>query len=137
MLREFKEFALKGNLIDIGIGFVIGAAATSFIDSFVKNIVTPWLGLAGGANFGNLFTVLKPGKAGGEYPTLAAAQADGAVVLSYGAFLDEFAKFLLLMLVMFFIVKAINKFKKAEAEAPAAPSDEVVLLGEIRDLLKK
>lgn len=137
MLKEFRDFAFKGNLLDVGIGFVIGGATAAFVGAFTSNLVTPWLGLAGGANMANLFAIIKPGKTGGPYPTQAAAAADGAVVLTYGAFLDEFIKFLLIMFVMFLIVRTINKFKKEEEAAPAAPSDEVVLLGEIRDLLKK
>lgn len=137
MLKEFRDFAFKSNLLDVGIGFVIGAATTAFIGAFTANLVTPWLGLAGGANFGNLFMVLKGGKtAGATYATPAAATADGAVVLTYGVFLDEFVKFLLLMIVMFLIVRTVNRFKKAEEAAPAEPPRTEVLLEEIRDALK-
>jgi large conductance mechanosensitive channel len=137
MLKEFKDFLFKGNLIEIGIAFVVGAATTAFIDSFVKNIVTPWIGLVGGGNFGNLFTVLKPGKTGGPYTTLEAAGTDGAVVLSWGSFLDQTFTFVVLMFAVFMIVKAVNKFKKAAEEAPAAPAADIVLLTEIRDALRK
>ncbi|MBL8060795.1 MAG: large conductance mechanosensitive channel protein MscL [Chthonomonas sp.] len=137
MLKEFREFALGGNLLDVGIGFVIGAATAAFVGSFTTNLVTPWLGLAGGGNMGSLFAVLKAGKSGAaSYPTPAAATADGAVILPWGAFADEFVKFLLIMFVMFLIVKMANKFKKQEEAAPAGPT-EVELLTEIRDALKK
>ena len=85
----------------------------------------------------NLFTVLKAGKTGGPYTTPALATADGAVVLTYGAFLDEFIKFLLILFVMFLIIKFISRFKKEEVAEPTPPSDEVVLLTEIRDALRK
>lgn len=136
MLKEFRDFALGGNLLDIGIGFVIGAATAALVGSFTSSLVTPWLGLASGGGMANKFAVLKAGKSGlGDYPNLAAAQADGAAVLSWGLFVDEFIKFLLIMFVMFLIVKMANKFKKQEAAAPSGPS-EVELLTEIRDALK-
>lgn len=139
MLKEFKDFLFKGNLIEIGIAFVVGGATAGFIDSFVKNLVSPWLALLGGSNFGNMFMVLKPGKAmpAEGYAGLEAALKDSAAVLSYGAFVDELVKFVFLMLVVFMIVKAVNKFKRAAAEeAPAAPPATEVLLAEIRDAIK-
>jgi len=141
MLKEFKTFLFAGNLIEIGIAFVVGGATAGFIDSFVKNLVSPWLSLVtGGSNFANMFTVLKPGKAMPEtgYAGLDAAMKDGAAVFSYGAFVDELIKFIFLMLVVFVIVKTVNKFKKAAAEeAAAAPTTSEALLMEIRDSLKK
>lgn len=137
MFKEFKEFAFKGSLVDVAVAFVLGGATSAFIGSFLTNLITPWLGLLGGANFGNLFMVLKDGKTPGPYASLAAATESGAVVLSYGAFLDELVKFLVLMFVMFLLVKAANKFKKAEEAAPAGPTPSETLLTEIRDLLKK
>ncbi|MCC6686109.1 MAG: large conductance mechanosensitive channel protein MscL [Fimbriimonadaceae bacterium] len=136
MLKEFRDFALGGNLLDVGIGFVIGAATAAFVGAFTSNLVTPWIALAGGGNMSSKFAILKAGKSGvAEYPSLAAAQADGAAVLSWGVFVDEFIKFLLIMFVMFLIVKMANKFKKEATEAPSGPS-EVELLTEIRDALK-
>ena len=137
MLKEFKEFAFKGSLIDLATGVVIGGATTAFIDSFVKNIVTPPVGLVAGANFDNLFMVLKEGKTPGPYPTIDAAANAGAVTLNFGLFLNSLISFLILMFVVFMIIRGVNRFKKAEEAAPAAPSSTDVLLAEIRDLLRK
>lgn len=134
MLKEFRDFVFSGNLLDVGLGFVMGAATAALVGSFTTNLITPWLGLASGANMGNMFAVLKPGKTGGKYPTLAAAQADGATILPWGLFVDDLVKFLLIMFVMFFVVRFANRFKK---EAPPAGPSEVDLLTEIRDSLKK
>lgn len=136
MLKEFKEFAFKGNLAEVAVAFVTGAATAAFIDSFTKNLITPPIGLLGGANFENLFVVLKDGKTPGPYSTVAAAGDAGAVTLNYGLFLNEFVKFVIIMFVVFLIVKAVNKMKKEAPAAPAAPPAQEVLLTEIRDLLK-
>jgi len=137
MLKEFKEFALKGNVMDMAIGIIIGAAFTSIVKSLVADIITPVIGLlTGGVNFTDIFTVLGEG----EYDTLAAAQEAGAVTMNWGLFINACISFAIVAFVMFMIVKSMNKMKKAEAEAPAEPAPtpaNEVLLAEIRDLLKK
>jgi large conductance mechanosensitive channel len=134
MLKEFKEFALKGNMVDLAIGVIIGGAFGGLVNSMVEDILMPIIGLVtGGVDFSNLFIQL----AGAPATTLAAAKEAGAT-LAYGNFITLLINFLIIAWVLFMVVKAMNKMKKAEpAPAPAAPPADVVLLGEIRDLLKK
>jgi large conductance mechanosensitive channel len=134
MLKEFKEFALKGNMVDLAIGVIIGGAFGGLVNSMVEDLLMPIIGLVtGGVDFSNLFIQL----AGTQAPTLAAAKEAGAT-LAYGNFITLLINFVIIAWVLFMVVKAMNKMKKAEpAPAPAAPSADVVLLGEIRDLLKK
>ncbi len=142
LLKEFKEFINKGNMLDLAIGIVVGAAFTSFVNAFMTNLINPLVGmLTGGADFANKFIVLKAGpKAPEPYDSLKAATDAGANVLSYGAFISAIINFLIVMFVMFLVVKAYNKMKASSAaeepEAPAKP-DDILLLEEIRDLLKK
>jgi large conductance mechanosensitive channel len=130
MLKEFKEFAVKGNVIDMAVGIVIGAAFGKIVSSFVADVVMPPIGvLIGGVNFTSLAITLK--EAAGEAP---------AVMVSYGKFLQTVIDFAIIALAIFMVVKAINSLKRKEAAAPAAPSAppaEEVLLREIRDLLKQ
>lgn len=139
MLKEFKEFIAKGNVLDLAVGIIIGAAFTAIVDSFVKDVISPVIGLAGKANFDNLFLVLKEGATPGHYGTPAEAQKAGAVTLNYGAFLTNLVNFLIVAFVVFLIVKAANRFRTKQQEAPAevATPADVVLLTEIRDLLAK
>jgi large conductance mechanosensitive channel len=133
MLREFKEFALRGNVVDLAIGVIIGAAFTSIVTSLVKDIITPPLGLiTGGIDFSNIFLVLK----GGHYATLADAAKAGAVTINFGLFLNAVISFLIVALVLFLFVRWINKLVAVPA-APAAPAEDTLLLREIRDLLKE
>ena len=144
VLKEFKEFINKGNMLDLAIGIVVGAAFTGFVNAFMTNLINPLVGmLTGGADFANKFVVLKDGaKAPAPYESLKAAQDAGANVLSYGAFISAVINFLIVMFVMFLVVKAYNKMKdkmkkdEPEPEAPSKPED-IALLEEIRDLLKK
>jgi len=147
MLKEFKDFINKGNMLDLAIGLVIGAAFAKFTDAFMSNLINPLVGMiTGGADFSNKFFVLKAGaKAPEPYESLKAAQDAGANVLSYGAFISAIFSFLITMVVMFIVVKAYNKMKEKLAtqnaedqpvEVPARAED-IVLLEEIRDLLKK
>lgn len=140
MLKEFKTFALKGNMVDLAIGVIIGAAFGAIVSSLVDDVFMPVIGLIiGGIDFSNLFLVLKD-EAAGSYATLAAAQEAGAVTLNIGLFINAVVKFLIIAFVLFFVVKGINSMKKKEEEAPAAPpapSKEETLLTEIRDLLAK
>lgn len=138
MFKEFKEFALKGNLIDLSVGFVMGAAFTKFSGSFIDDLVMPFVAKASsGVDFSNSYISLSekvpPGLA------LVDAKKLGPVV-AWGNFISISINFVIIAFVMFLIVKAMNKLKKAEAAAPAAPpapSAQEVLLTEIRDLLKK
>ena len=138
MLNEFKEFAVKGNVMDMGVGIVIGAAFTTIVKSFVSDIVNPIIGLfTGGIDFSQLFINLS----GEEITNLAEAQEKGLAVITYGNFINAIIAFLIVAWVLFIVVRSVNKMKKAEEEAPAEPepdpepSAEEKLLSEIRDLL--
>ena len=138
MLKEFKEFAVKGNVMDMGVGIVIGAAFTTIVKSFVSDIVNPVIGLfTGGIDFSNLFINLS----GQEVTNLAEAQEQGLAVITYGNFINAVIAFLIVAWILFLVVRSVNNMKKAEEEAPAAPepdpepSAEEKLLTEIRDLL--
>ncbi|MCI4662325.1 MAG: large conductance mechanosensitive channel protein MscL [Neomegalonema sp.] len=137
MLSEFKEFAVKGNVVDMGVGIVIGAAFTSIVTSFVSDIMNPVIGMfTGGTDFSNLFVNLGDG----DYTTLAAAQEAGAPTLNYGLFINAVISFLIVAFVLFLIVKGVNNLKRKEEEAPAEPAADpadVLVLKEIRDLLAK
>ena len=113
MIREFKEFAIKGNAIDLAVGIIIGAAFTAIVNSLVKDIIMPPIGaLLGGVDFANMFWVIK----GGSYETLAAANAAGAATLNYGLFINAVMNFLLVAFVVFLMVKAINKLRPPTEE---------------------
>ena len=139
MLKEFKEFALKGNVLDLAIGVVIGAAFGKIVDSLVKDIIMPPIGLLmGGVDFANRFAVIKQGAAAGPYATVEIAQKAGAVTWNYGIFINTILTFIIVAFAVFMLVKAYNAAKKAEPPAPPAPpAEEVLLLREIRDSLKK
>ncbi len=133
MLKEFKDFAMKGNLIDIAVGFVMGAAFKQVVTSFTGGIVSPLIGLIFNANFNDLKWVITEGVAD------EAGKITGEVAVLYGSFLTNVIDFIIVAFVMFMIIKGINKTKKKEElapEAPKGPSQED-LLTEIRDLLKK
>ena len=140
MLKEFKEFAIKGNMLDMAVGIIIGAAFGTIIQSLVKDIIMPPIGMMlGGVDFSDLFITLQEGAVAGPYGTLAAAQEAGAVTINYGVFANALVSFLIIAFAVFMVVRSFNKLKKAEEEAPKAPpapSTEEVLLTEIRDLLK-
>lgn len=140
MLKEFKEFAMKGNLIDIAVGFVMGAAFTRLVTSFTGGIITPLISMVtGNVKFDELKFVLRDGvpeakDAAGAVITPAIAE----VAVKYGDFLQATIDFIIVAFVMFVVVKAVNKMKAPEPEAPpAGPTDDQRLLMEIRDLLKK
>jgi len=138
MLKEFKEFAMKGNVLDMAIGIVIGGAFTPIVKSLVDDLLMPIIGLfLGDVNFSDMFVVLKEGaEAAGPYATLAMAQEAGAVTINYGVFVNTVLTFLIVAFAVFMLVKNINRWKKQEEEKPAAPPQEVVLLEEIRDALQ-
>lgn len=122
MFKEFKEFAMKGNVVDMAVGIIIGAAFTSVVKSLVADILMPPVGLLlGDVDFSNLFLVLKEGKFPGPYNALAAAQASGAVTFNYGVFINAVISFLIVSVAVFLLVRNINRLKRKEAP-PAAPT---------------
>ena len=141
MLKEFREFAVKGNVVDMAVGIIIGAAFGKIVDSLVKDLIMPPVGLAlGKVDFANLFVILKPGGVPGPYLTVEAAQKAGAVTFNYGVFINSCLSFVIVAFAVFLLVRAINRLKREEeqkAAEPPAPPEEVVLLREIRDALKK
>lgn len=114
MLEEFKKFAMRGNVVDLAVGVIIGAAFQRIVDSLVTDVVMPVVGLAtGGTDFSNMFTVLRDGaKIAGPYASLAEAKAAGATVIAYGAFVNQIIQFLILAWVVFLMVKAINRMRR-------------------------
>ena len=142
MLKEFKEFAVKGNMLDMAVGIIIGAAFGTIVKSLVDDVIMPPIGmLLGGVDFKEFFFLLSDPGAGAPYATLSAAQEAGAVTINYGLFINALISFLIVAWAVFFVVKGFNKMKKEEEvveETPAEPepSAEETLLAEIRDLLK-
>ena len=140
MLKEFKEFAMKGNVVDMAVGIVIGAAFGTIVSSLVSDVIMPPIGiLLGNVDFSNLFYVVKEGAIPGPYETVAAAAEAGAVTINLGVFIMTIISFIIIALAVFFVIKGINNMRKQEEEAPEAPpepSAEEKLLTEIRDLLK-
>lgn len=140
MLKEFRDFINRGNVLDLAVAVIIGGAFGAITNSLVNQVVMPVIGLiVGGMDFSNLGIILQ---GAGQYESVADAIAAGAPVLQYGAFLNTVINFLLIALVLFFIVKSFNQMqrafqKPAEPAAPPEPSAEVKLLTEIRDALKK
>jgi len=137
MFKEFKEFAMRGNVIDLAVGVIIGAAFGRIVSSLVDDVIMPPIGLLlGGIDFSDFFITLK----GDSYATLAAAKEAGAVTLNYGLFINAVFQFLIVAFAIFIVVKQINRLKRAEEAKPAAPPEpprQEILLAEIRDLLKR
>jgi large conductance mechanosensitive channel len=122
MLREFRDFAIKGSVIDMAVGIIIGAAFGTIVASLVADIIMPPIGLLlGGVDFGNLFVVLKAGTTAGPYASLADAQAASAVTINYGVFINKIISFVLVAFAVFILVRWINRLKR---EAPPAPTDK-------------
>ncbi len=134
MLKEFKDFAMKGNLVDIAVGFVMGASFNKVVSSFTGGIVSPLIGLLGGKNFKDLKFIIKEGVTDD-----LTGKVTGEVAVLYGDFITSVIDFIIVAFVMFMIVKGVNSMKKKEEAAPAAPAGptQEELLAEIRDLLKK
>ena len=133
MLDEFKKFIARGNVIDLAVGIIIGAAFTGIVNSLVTDIIMPPIGiLAGGVDFKDYFINLS----GGEYATLAAAKTAGAATINYGLFLNQVLNFLIVAFAVFILVKQVNRFQKKQDAIPSAPPREVVLPDELRELLK-
>jgi large conductance mechanosensitive channel len=134
MVKEFKEFIMKGNVLDLAVAVVIGAAFGAIITSLVNDLIMPIVSLlTGGVAFSDLFYAMD----GNTYATLADAQEAGAAVLAYGSFIQTIINFLIIAFAIFLIVKAANSRKKEEEAAPAGPTVEETLLTEIRDILAK
>jgi len=137
MLKEFKEFALKGNLVDLAVGFILGGAFGTIVTSLVNDIMMPVLGRAtGGVDFSNLFLNISESPA--STTSLAAAREAGDAVIAYGLFINNVISFTIMAFALFFVVKAMNNLKKKEAaDPPRAPPRQEVLLEEIRNLLTR
>lgn len=140
MLKEFKTFAVRGNVLDMAVGVMIGGAFGKIVSSLVNDVIMPPIGkLLGGVDFSNLFIVLGPGR----FETLKAAKEAGAATLNYGVFINTVIDFIIVAFCIFLLVKGVQALKRAEEAKPAAPagppapSPEEKLLTEIRDLLKK
>lgn len=137
MLNEFKEFIARGNVMDMAVGIIIGAAFTAIVNSMVGDIIMPVIGvITSGVDFSNWYIALD----GNTYETMEAAKAAGAAIITYGAFINAVINFLIVAFVIFLLVKGVNQLKRKQeenpAEAPPPPAD-IQLLKEIRDLLKK
>ncbi len=137
MLNEFKKFAMRGNVVDLAVGFILGGAFSTIVSSLVNDILMPPIGLLmGGVDFSNLFIALN----GEEYASLAAAREAGAATINYGIFINAVISFVIVAFALFILIRGMNRLQAKEeakpAEPPASPRSEV-LLEEIRDLLKK
>jgi len=133
MWEEFKQFAMRGNVFDVAVGIIIGAAFKDVVNAFTEGIMMPPIGeLVGGVDFSNLFVVL----GGDRYETLEAAEAAGVATVKYGVFVNTALDFAIVAFAVFLLVKGVNALKRQEEAAPAAPPKQEVLLEEIRDLLR-
>ncbi|HSB06374.1 MAG TPA: large-conductance mechanosensitive channel protein MscL [Thermodesulfobacteriota bacterium] len=123
MLKEFKEFAMKGNVLDMAVGIVIGAAFGTIIGSLVADVIMPPIGLLlGNVDFSNLFLVLKEGKVAGPYASLAAAKAAGAVSMNIGVFINTIINFIILAFAIFLLIRSVNQLKRKEQAPPVVPT---------------
>ena len=123
MIKDFKAFVMRGNVVDMAVGIIIGAAFGSIVQSLVKDVIMPPIGLLlGKVDFGNLFAVLKPGETAGPYATLADAQAAGAVTLNWGLFTLSIVSFLIIAFCVFLLIRQLARMQKEEEEAPAEPT---------------
>jgi len=143
MLDEFKKFAMRGNVVDLAVGVIIGAAFGKIVDSLVKDMIMPPIGLIlGKVDFSNLFLVMREGTQAGPYATVDAAAKAGAVTLNYGVFINTMISFVIVAWAVFLVIKAMNRLQRKDAAAaaaaePPAPPEDILLLREIRDSLKK
>lgn len=138
MISEFKQFAVKGNVVDMAVGIIIGGAFGTIVKSLVNDIIMPPIGLLlRGVDFSNLFFVID---GSGEFQTVEQAAAEGAVTVNYGLFINNVVSFLIVAFAVFLLVKSINRLRREEEvvpEKPKEPSEEILLLREIRDSLKR
>ncbi len=125
MFKEFKEFAMRGNMLDMAVGIIIGAAFGTIVGSLVADVLTPPLGLLmGNVDFSNLFVVLKQGSTAGPYLTLAEAQKAGAVTINYGIFLNQILNFIIVAFAVFMLVRSVNKLRREKPAPPAEPTSK-------------
>jgi len=123
MLKEFKEFVLRGNVVDMAVGIIIGAAFGTIVTSLVNDVIMPPIGLLlGGVDFSNLFVLLKAGSPAAPYASLADAQAAGAVTINYGVFINAVISFLIVAFVIFLLIRSINRLRREEEAPPAEPT---------------
>ena len=123
MLKEFREFAMRGSVVDMAIGIIIGAAFGTIVKSLVSDVIMPPIGLLlGNVDFSNLFIVLKEGATAGPYASLADAQAAGAVSMNYGVFINTIISFIIVAFVVFLLIRNINRLKRKEEAPPAEPT---------------
>ena len=138
MLEEFKKFAMRGNVVDMAVGIIMGAGFGKIVDSLVKDMVMPPIGLLlGKVDFANLFVVFREGATAGPYISVEAAQKAGAVTFNYGLFINTVISFLIVAFTVFLLIRAMNKLNAAEPPPTPATPEDVVLLREIRDALKR
>ena len=138
MFKEFKDFAMRGNVVDMAVGIIIGAAFGAIVASFVGDVLMPIIGLLlGGVDFSDKFLLLKDGATAGPYASLAAAKAAGAVTVAYGVLINTVVNFLIVAFALFMLIKGMNATKRQQEAAPTAPTTEEKLLSEIRDLLAR
>jgi len=125
MFKEFKEFAMRGNMLDMAVGIIIGAAFGTIVGSLVADVLTPPLGLLmGNVDFSNLFVVLKQGSTAGPYLTLAEAQKAGAVTINYGIFLNQILNFIIVAFAVFMLVRSVNKLRREKPAPPVEPTSK-------------
>jgi large conductance mechanosensitive channel len=137
IFKEFRDFAMRGNVIDLAVGIIIGAAFTGIVTSLVNDIIMPVIGaLMKGVDFTNYFVVLSNGHGDGNYTSLKAAKDAGAATLNYGVFINTIINFIIVAFAIFMVVKQMNRFKSYLDAAPTGPTKSEELLTEIRDLLK-
>lgn len=123
MFKEFKEFAMRGNVLDMAVGIVVGAAFGAIVSSLVADVIMPPIGLIlGNIDFSNLFLILKDGKVPGPYESLAAAKSAGAVTINYGVFANTIISFLIVAFAIFLLVKNVNRLKRQQEAPPAVPT---------------
>ena len=123
MFKEFKEFAIKGSVIDMAVGIIIGAAFGTIVNSLVQDVIMPPIGLLlGNVDFTNIFAVLKEGKVAGPYASVAAAKAAGAVTINFGVFVNTLISFILIAFAVFLLVRTINKMRRQEVAPPPVPT---------------
>jgi len=123
MLKEFKEFAMKGNVLDMAVGIIIGAAFGTIVNSLVQDVIMPPIGLLlGNVDFSNIFVVLKEGKVAGPYASMAAAKSAGAVTINFGVFVNTIISFLIVAFAVFLLVRTVNRLRRQEEAPPAVPT---------------
>jgi len=128
MLKEFREFAMRGNVIDMAVGIIIGAAFGTIVNSLVQDVIMPPIGLLlGNVDFSNIFAVIKEGKVAGPYASVAAAKTAGAVTINFGVFVNTLISFILIAFAVFLLVRTINKLRRQEEAPPPAPTTKECL----------